>query len=66
MLASTAIMAVLAFVVFAVFLLSLLNTPPMASPPTMSAIRTTAPSAIQGAFDPPACRLGGPPIGPPA
>src|SRR4051812_41190983 len=45
---------------------SLENTPPMARPPTIRAISTTAASAIQGAFDPPLARCGGPPIGPPA
>jgi hypothetical protein len=36
-----------------VFFLSLLNTPPIARPATMSAISTTAASAYHGAFEPP-------------
>src|SRR3954466_1967135 len=58
---------VAAGVVLAVsFLSSLLKTPPMARAATISAITTTAASAIQGAFEPPLARCGAPPMGPPA
>jgi hypothetical protein len=62
------VVAVGVVVVLAVSFLSSspLKTPPMARPPTISAIRTTAASAIHGAFEPPVWRPGGPPIGPPA
>src|SRR3954454_4755096 len=58
----TGAISVLAFLL----LLSLEKTPPIASPPTISAISTTAASAIHGAREAPPWRPGGPPTGPPA
>src|SRR3954464_6016616 len=58
----TGAISVLAFLL----LLSLEKTPPIASPPTIRAISTTAASAIHGAREAPPWRPGGPPTGPPA